>query len=93
MYNKVNRVIDQRIRPHLKSHGGDIELIQLKGSTVEVKLFGACANCPSAGVTLSEIVETTIKRHIPEIQDVISVQETSKDLLDFAKRLLNPNIS
>jgi Fe-S cluster biogenesis protein NfuA len=36
----------EKIREGLKREGGDIELIDIKGSTVYVKLSGACSTCP-----------------------------------------------
>ena len=40
---------------------------------VEVRLVGACSHCPASQLTLSEAVETAIKRHCPEIEHVVEV--------------------
>ena len=62
------------VRPGLQGHQGDIELVSIRlPDTVEVRLVGACSHCPASQLTLSEAVETAIKRHCPEIQHVVEV--------------------
>ncbi|MCG5057223.1 MAG: NifU family protein [Limnoraphis sp. WC205] len=64
----------EEVRPGLKSHNGDVELVAIKlPDTVEVKLVGTCSNCPASTLTLKQGVEQAIKNHCPEIQHVISV--------------------
>ncbi|MEM8605263.1 MAG: NifU family protein [Cyanobacteria bacterium P01_H01_bin.121] len=62
------------VRPGLQGHEGDIELVAIRlPDTVEVKLTGTCSHCPASQLTMSEAVETAIKRHCPEIEHVIEV--------------------
>ncbi|MHC5612198.1 MAG: NifU family protein, partial [Nostoc sp.] len=52
----------QEIRPGLKSHNGDVELVAIKPpDTVEVRLIGTCSSCPASTLTLSQGVEQAIK--------------------------------
>ncbi|RCJ29083.1 hypothetical protein A6770_01450 [Nostoc minutum NIES-26] len=68
----------EEVRPGLKSHSGDIELVAFKPpDTVEVKLIGSCSSCPASTLTLSQGVEQAIKNHCPEITKVIAVNDTS----------------
>ncbi len=70
---RVTRALEE-VRPSLKSHGGDVELVGLKfPDTVEVRLIGSCQSCPSSGETLSEGVEKAIKALCPEITTVSRV--------------------
>ncbi|MEM9542168.1 MAG: NifU family protein [Cyanobacteria bacterium P01_E01_bin.42] len=62
------------VRPMLQGHEGDIELVSIRlPDTVEVRLVGACSNCPASQLTLSDAVETAIKRHCPEIEHIVEV--------------------
>jgi Fe-S cluster biogenesis protein NfuA/nitrite reductase/ring-hydroxylating ferredoxin subunit len=71
--HRVARALDE-VRPFLKEHGGDVELVAVKfPDTVEVRLIGSCQSCPSSGETLSEGVEKAIKAHCPEIVTVSRV--------------------
>ena len=71
--HRVARALDE-VRPSLKSHGGDVELVAVKfPDTVEVRLIGSCQSCPSSGETLSEGVEKSIKALCLEITTVTRV--------------------
>jgi Fe-S cluster biogenesis protein NfuA/nitrite reductase/ring-hydroxylating ferredoxin subunit len=68
----------EEVRPGLKSHNGDIELVAIKPpDTVEVKLIGTCSSCPASTLTLSQGVEQAIKNHCPEITNVVAVNQNS----------------
>ena len=63
------------IRPFLKSDGGDIELISIEDdSLVKVQLMGTCVDCTVNQMTLKSGVEMTIKKHAPQIKEVINVK-------------------
>jgi nitrite reductase/ring-hydroxylating ferredoxin subunit/Fe-S cluster biogenesis protein NfuA len=81
--SRVRRALDS-VRPSLKEHGGDVELVAVKlPDTVEVRLVGSCQSCPSSGETLSEGVEKAIRAICPEITVVNRVSrgapETTAD--------------
>ncbi|WP_445637459.1 NifU family protein [Nostoc sp. DSM 114161] len=64
----------EEVRPGLKSHNGDVELVAIKPpDTVEVKLIGTCSSCPASTLTLSQGIEQAIKNHCPEITKVVAV--------------------
>ncbi len=64
----IANVIESEIAPHLRADGGGIELIDIEGMTVTVKLQGACAHCVSSTATLQFMVQDTLRRRVaPEI--------------------------
>lgn len=64
----------EKIRPYLQADGGDIELVEItKDLVVKVELTGACRGCPYSEQTLKAGVEQAIKKEIPEVKKVISV--------------------
>ncbi len=74
----TNRVIAsiERIRPYLQGDGGDISLVNITDDyTVQVKLHGACGTCPYSMMTLRNGVEESLRRDVPEIKCVESVQD------------------
>ncbi len=70
---KVQKALDE-IKPQIQADGGDIDLVAIEGTTVKVKLRGACSGCPMAAMTLKQGVERIIKARVPEITQVESVQ-------------------
>lgn len=73
--SKVETALDE-IRPFLQNDGGDIELVSIEDQrVVNVKLLGACVGCSVNQMTLKLGVEMTIKKHVPQIEKVVSVEE------------------
>lgn len=65
---KIQAVIDTHISPALQSDGGDIELIDLMDTVVQVRLVGACSSCASSTATLAGFVEVKLQELVsPEI--------------------------
>ena len=64
----------EEIRPFLASDGGDISLVAIEDNRkVKVQLHGACVSCNVNQMTLKSGVEMTIKKHVPQIEEVVSV--------------------
>jgi Fe-S cluster biogenesis protein NfuA len=72
MKEKVETALDE-IRPMLQADGGDVELVEVEGGVVKVRLQGACAGCPMSQMTLKNGIERILKEKIPEIQSVEAV--------------------
>ncbi len=73
---KAVRVALDEIRPFLESDGGDISLVDIVDEKlVKVQLHGACVACSVNQMTLKTGVEMTIKKHVPQIEEVISVED------------------
>jgi Fe-S cluster biogenesis protein NfuA len=73
MRERIEEVINSKIRPLLRADGGDIELVDVDQGVVKVRLTGACRGCPAAGITLQMGVERLLKEAVPEVERVISV--------------------
>ena len=74
LLNNIENALEE-IRPFLKNDGGNISLIGVEDNTVKVKFEGTCSTCTVNQMTLKSGVEMIIKKHVPEIQKVISVEE------------------
>ena len=74
LINNIENALEE-IRPFLKNDGGDISLVSIEKDIVKVKFEGACSTCTVNQMTLKSGVEMIIKKHVPEIQQVVSVEE------------------
>ena len=61
---KIGKVIEQQISPQLQKDGGDIELVDIVGDVVKVKLIGVCSACKNASMTLKNFVEAELKEKV-----------------------------
>ena len=70
--DRIEIALDE-IRPFLENDGGDISLIEVENKTVKVRFEGTCTTCSVNQMTLKSGVEMTIKKHAPEIENVINI--------------------
>jgi len=70
---KVEQVIDELVRPHLKKDGGDLEVVDIKDTVVYCQLTGACSDCMSGGATIKLLVEQALKDKVDERIRVVAV--------------------
>lgn len=86
---RIEAVLDERVRPALRAHGGEIEIDRLEDGVLYVKLLGQCAGCPSADLTSETVVEAELVKALPElVRRVAVVQTVSDELWEQAKKLL-----
>ncbi len=62
------------IRPYLITDGGNISLVAIESNVVKVQFSGTCSDCHINHLTLKNGVEAIIKRHAPQITEVIEVK-------------------
>ncbi len=70
----IEETLDREVKPALKKDGGDIELIDVDGNIVLVKMRGTCATCSASEVTLKNYVETKLRELVTSELVVEEVQ-------------------
>lgn len=68
----VETTLDE-MRPYLMADGGNVELVEIDGPIVKLRLQGACGSCPSSAMTLRMGIERRLKEIIPEIAEIEQV--------------------
>lgn len=67
---RVRQALDN-VRPYLRSHGGNVELLGIVDGVVRLRLQGSCQSCPSSSMTLKLSIEEAIYEAAP---DVIAIE-------------------
>jgi NifU-like protein len=62
----IQQTINEQIRPALRAHGGNIELIDVEGSKVIVAFRGMCAQCKLTEFTMKDVVEAKLREFVAE---------------------------
>lgn len=88
LLKKIEQVLEERVRPELGGHQGDIEIVSFEDGILKVKFLGACSNCPSASLTLENTVGAAVMEAVPEVKDVVLVTGVSDETWSMAKRIL-----
>lgn len=60
----VEQALDD-IRPYLRSHGGEVEVVEVRSGVVRVRLTGSCSGCTASAITLQHGVEEALRDHLP----------------------------
>tara|TARA_B100000029_G_scaffold511326_1_gene605040 strand:+ start:196 stop:753 length:558 start_codon:yes stop_codon:yes gene_type:complete len=68
--NKINEILDSKIRPAVARDGGDIKFKSFFDGVVTVELKGSCSGCPSSIMTLKQGVQNLLCHYIPEVKSV-----------------------
>ncbi len=62
----IQQTINEQIKPALREHGGNIELIDVEGDTVVVAFRGMCAQCRLTELTMKEVVQAKLREFVSE---------------------------
>ncbi|WP_026894612.1 NifU family protein [Clostridiisalibacter paucivorans] len=92
MVDKVKEILEEKIRPRLISHNGDVRLLEVKNGVVRIKLLGACSGCPHSDMTTKDFIEQKLKEEFPWVNEVVISREVSPELIDMAKKILNKSL-
>lgn len=73
LYRRVEDALDT-IRPYLEADGGNVEIIEISADQIlKIELKGACKTCNMSHMTMKSGIEETIRRAVPEIKQIISI--------------------
>jgi Fe-S cluster biogenesis protein NfuA len=73
---RVEHALDS-VRPYMRSHGGGVELVEVRDEIVRLRLQGHCQGCPSSMMTLRLAVEKAIYEAAPDVL-AIEVEESAE---------------
>lgn len=62
----VEQVLDREIKPKLNLDGGSIELADISGNVITVKLLGMCLHCPNASATVKNFIEKILREKLED---------------------------
>ena len=60
----IQETLEKEIRPYLRADGGDIELVDIDGNKVYIKLSGTCQSCPSMGFTIETFITQKLRQAV-----------------------------
>lgn len=70
LMRKVIDIIQNVVNPAIASHGGFIDLIDVRDKDLYIRMGGGCQGCASSAATLKQGVENSFREHLPELGTV-----------------------
>lgn len=86
-FEKIEQIIQEKVKPKLNENYGDIELLNMNDGVVEIKLSGNSIECPSLKFIIVDLIERQLKENIPEIKQVVLVNELDEELRETVKKI------
>jgi NFU1 iron-sulfur cluster scaffold homolog, mitochondrial len=72
---KIKELLDKYVKPAVEGDGGHIAFRSFQDGVVNLSLQGSCSGCPSSSITLKSGIEGLLKRMVPEVKEVVAVEE------------------
>lgn len=87
---KLEIFLEQNIRPYLRSHGGDIKIINYSNENqiLNLRLAGQCSICPHSIGTNEIFIKRSIFENFSEIKEIYIETGLSEELWTLAKKIL-----
>jgi NFU1 iron-sulfur cluster scaffold homolog, mitochondrial len=73
LLDRINDLLDEKVRPGLAGDGGGLEIVSLEGKTLTISYQGACGSCPSSLSGTLYAIEHMLKDEVDSELEVISV--------------------
>ena len=89
MKEKVQKILEEKVDPVLAGHFGGTKLVNVENGVAVIKMTGACAACPSAQITLEDVVKEIVISNCEGITDVVLDSSISDELMAEAKKLMS----
>jgi Fe-S cluster biogenesis protein NfuA len=65
---RVQQVLAEQVGPALAMDGAAIEVVDVTGGVVQVRLGGSCSGGPSSLLTIIMGIEQELRKHLPEVE-------------------------
>ena len=75
MIQKLEKLFDDKIRPSLMAHGGNIEIVDYDNDKLFIRLQGGCQGCSSSKATMKDGVEKVVKQFFPEVKEIVDITD------------------
>lgn len=72
---QVQEVLDREVNPSVASHGGVVNLLDVRENMVYLQMGGGCQGCGQADVTLKQGVEIAIRAEVPEVGEILDTTD------------------
>ena len=82
----LEQLLETLVRPALRAHNGDVELVGYQDGIL--RMLGQCAGCPAAAMTNETLIEGQLMPLLPDLKEVILVHTVDASLLAEARSLM-----
>jgi len=85
----IQKILEEKVNPVLAGHFGGATLVAFEDGVAKIRMTGACAACPSAQMTIENVVKEIIMENCEGVSDVVLDTSVSEELMQMAKDLMS----
>ena len=89
LIESIERVLDEKVRPYLASHGGNVVVVGIEGDLLRIRLSGRCSGCLTADLETESLIKAEIQASCPTVREVVLVSGVSESLLEQVRSLMS----
>jgi Fe-S cluster biogenesis protein NfuA/nitrite reductase/ring-hydroxylating ferredoxin subunit len=78
------------VRPYMESHGGNVELVELRDGVAHLALQGSCNGCAASRATLETAIEQALEEHAPDLAG-LEVEGVTEKTTGFSLPMAEPS--
>lgn len=68
---RIEKVLEEAVRPQLNADGGNVELVDVNGTEIKLRLLGMCSGCLAADATMKGFIEKTLREKLDSSVSVV----------------------
>ncbi len=68
---RIEKVLEEDVRPQLNADGGNVELVDVNGTEIKLRLLGMCSGCLAADATMKGFIEKTLREKLDPSVSVV----------------------
>jgi len=72
---RVQEILDTRVNPAIASHGGTIDILDVRGQDLYIHMGGGCQGCSQSSATLRLGVEQQLREAVPELGQIFDTTD------------------
>jgi Fe/S biogenesis protein NfuA len=80
---RVQALFDEMVNPRIAAHGGAVELVDVDGDAVYIRMTGGCQGCAASAATLRMGIERTLREELPEVGEIIDVTDHAAGMTPY----------
>jgi len=61
---KIEEIIENAIRPALRMHGGDMQIVSFENNVLKIQYQGACGGCPGATMSTRIMIQEVLQQEV-----------------------------
>lgn len=84
LYDTFTQFFDADINQYLGEHGGGVEVVELRGNELVIRMLGECRGCLSMNDTVNGVILKKVSAVFPFVKKICVTDDVSPEVYEMA---------